>query len=235
MIGPTRKSQVDVLRFNAPIEPGIYPYVCTFPGHWVVMNGIMVVADDLADVDAMLAAHRPAVVNEWKMEDFAQLTIKNDDESIAMGMQAFVKARCNQCHVIAGHGVNLGPDLKESIKKYQGHKLLQQVLQPSSEINEKFQNYQFFLDDGRVVSGVITKEEPDAYHVVANLLTPDAVTVVAKKTIDEKVASKISPMPEGLANVLSKQEIVDLMAFLQKGDYELPKHLEHHHQGHGDH
>lgn len=31
------------LRFIAPIEPGIYPYVCTFPGHWTIMQGQMVV------------------------------------------------------------------------------------------------------------------------------------------------------------------------------------------------
>jgi azurin len=30
-----------VLRFRAPTEPGSYPYVCTFPGHWVIMNGVM--------------------------------------------------------------------------------------------------------------------------------------------------------------------------------------------------
>jgi len=29
------------LRFKAPTEPGSYPYVCTFPGHWVIMNGVM--------------------------------------------------------------------------------------------------------------------------------------------------------------------------------------------------
>jgi azurin len=29
------------LRFKAPMEPGNYPYVCTFPGHWVIMNGVM--------------------------------------------------------------------------------------------------------------------------------------------------------------------------------------------------
>ncbi|MEM7391131.1 MAG: HEAT repeat domain-containing protein, partial [Verrucomicrobiota bacterium] len=43
MIGPTRKALVDVLRFNAPTEPGVYPYVCTFPGHWVIMRGQMIV------------------------------------------------------------------------------------------------------------------------------------------------------------------------------------------------
>jgi putative heme-binding domain-containing protein len=29
--------------FNAPHEKGRYPYLCTFPGHWMVMNGEMVV------------------------------------------------------------------------------------------------------------------------------------------------------------------------------------------------
>jgi lysophospholipase L1-like esterase/uncharacterized cupredoxin-like copper-binding protein len=32
-----------VLRFRAPGQPGDYPYVCTFPGHWVIMNGTMTV------------------------------------------------------------------------------------------------------------------------------------------------------------------------------------------------
>ncbi|WP_145082112.1 DUF6797 domain-containing protein [Aureliella helgolandensis] len=29
--------------FNAPTQPGKYPYLCTFPGHWMVMNGEMIV------------------------------------------------------------------------------------------------------------------------------------------------------------------------------------------------
>ena len=31
------------LRFIAPKEPGEYPYLCTFPGHWIIMKGTMVV------------------------------------------------------------------------------------------------------------------------------------------------------------------------------------------------
>lgn len=31
------------LRFTAPKTPGQYPYLCTFPGHWVIMKGVMVV------------------------------------------------------------------------------------------------------------------------------------------------------------------------------------------------
>ena len=149
MIGPTRTSQVHVLRFTRPAEPGIYPFVCTFPGHWVVMNGEMVVAKDLADVEAMLAARQPAIVKEWKMADFAglrRLARGTTSRPSMRGMQAFVKARCNQCHVVAGHGVNLGPDLAESVKTLKGEELLRQMLEPSSEIHEKFQNQQFVTD-----------------------------------------------------------------------------------------
>jgi putative heme-binding domain-containing protein len=31
------------ITFRAPSEPGRYPYLCTFPGHWMVMNGVMIV------------------------------------------------------------------------------------------------------------------------------------------------------------------------------------------------
>jgi azurin len=35
--------QSAVIYFQAPREPGRYPYLCTFPGHWMVMNGELVV------------------------------------------------------------------------------------------------------------------------------------------------------------------------------------------------
>lgn len=38
LVNPNEKV---VLRFTAPDKPGEYPYVCTFPGHWRIMQGIM--------------------------------------------------------------------------------------------------------------------------------------------------------------------------------------------------
>ena len=31
------------IHFNAPIAPGHYPFLCTFPGHWQVMRGYLIV------------------------------------------------------------------------------------------------------------------------------------------------------------------------------------------------
>ena len=40
VVGPQDQFSI---RFRAPKEPGRYPFLCTFPGHWMVMNGEMIV------------------------------------------------------------------------------------------------------------------------------------------------------------------------------------------------
>jgi azurin len=41
MSGPGENVSVT---FTAPTEPGTYPYICTFPGHYMMMQGVMRVA-----------------------------------------------------------------------------------------------------------------------------------------------------------------------------------------------
>jgi len=33
------------IEFTAPRQTGDYPYICTFPGHWRIMQGTMKVAE----------------------------------------------------------------------------------------------------------------------------------------------------------------------------------------------
>jgi azurin len=40
LVNPKMK---EIIRFTAPEQPADYPYVCTFPGHWPIMNGVMTV------------------------------------------------------------------------------------------------------------------------------------------------------------------------------------------------
>jgi hypothetical protein len=58
-------------------------------------------------------------------------------------------------------------------------------------------------DDGKVV-------------LVTNPLTQEHA-VVLKKDIVRRKLSTVSPMPEGLANILSREEILDLLALLESG------------------
>lgn len=34
-------NQTETVEFVAPAEAGDYPYMCTFPGHWLLMRGVM--------------------------------------------------------------------------------------------------------------------------------------------------------------------------------------------------
>jgi azurin len=49
--------QKDTIKWTAPKKEGEYDYVCTFPGHWMLMWGRIIVTKD---VDAYLAAHPDA-------------------------------------------------------------------------------------------------------------------------------------------------------------------------------
>ncbi|MDB4460352.1 c-type cytochrome [bacterium] len=139
-------------------------------------------------------------------------------------MQSFVKARCNQCHVVSGHGINLGPELTKISERMDGKKLLQQIIQPSLELNKQFQNHQFILLDGTVASGVIIEETLKQYKIASNLLDPKNVKLIDKDQIDEQIPSKISAMPSGMLDVLTRDEILDLISFLESGGHQSNSH-----------
>src|SRR6185436_11384400 len=56
------------LSFVAPTAPGVYPYVCTYPGHWRRMYGALYVVDDLdvylEDPESYLSAHPLEIKDE---------------------------------------------------------------------------------------------------------------------------------------------------------------------------
>ncbi len=172
---------------------------------------------------ARLEADRtPTVHHAWTMKDFASIgervrgkTVNRS--AVARGRMVFLKAQCLQCHSVSGYGAELGPDLAESVKKFQGQKLLRHIMQPALEIHPKYQTSQFLLDSGKVVVGNVIKEDDDAIHVATNLLTPQNLTVIPRSEIEVQQPSKNSAMPEGLLNTLTHDEIIDLLHFLEAG------------------
>ena len=143
------------------------------------------------------------------------------------GMKAFLTARCNQCHAVGGHGAKFGPDLTKVAEKYHGARLLEQILEPSKEVNEQYRTYQLVLKSGEVLTGTILKEDETSVHVIPNLLLPDVLQQVPKKDILQRVPAQLSSMPQGLADVLTKKEVLDLLTFLEAGGYQLPAALKH--------
>jgi azurin len=47
LINPSETVKV---RFRVPAEAGDYPFICSFPGHWRIMNGVMTVTAATAPI-----------------------------------------------------------------------------------------------------------------------------------------------------------------------------------------
>src|SRR5436190_8771265 len=157
-------------------------------------------------------------MTDWKLADLAadadKVSADLKSRSPVKGMGAFMKAQCVACHQLGGHGIAVGPDLSKISEKYKGQKLLLQILDPSAEINENFKPWNFKLKNGNVIAGTIVKQDADGFDVMQNPLQPKALTRVAAKDVARQVASKTSAMPQGLLSPLSKEEILDLLAFV---------------------
>nr|MCS5571353.1 plastocyanin/azurin family copper-binding protein [Pseudomonadales bacterium] len=223
------------LSFQAPKAPGIYPYVCTYPGHWRRMYGALYVVANLAeyqaDPTAYLAAHPLPLKDEllkyntrgqeWKYTELvAAVKPLPPGRNYDVGKQLFKVASCVACHRINNEGQQYGPDLtKLDVKKHNPEHLLLSLLEPSKEIDKKFQTTVFLLDSGKTITGLIVEETATTVKVIINPLAKAAPTVLKKSEIDARKTSPVSTMPKGLANKLSREEILDLLSYVYaRGD-----------------
>jgi putative heme-binding domain-containing protein len=100
------------------------------------------------------------------------------------------------------------------------------MLDPSKVIHEKYRTMQFILVSGKVISGVLLEQTPDSFRVAPNLLDPERTISIKRNEVEEAIATKLSAMPAGLLNVLTREEVFDLVSFVEAGD-SLPPSLQH--------
>src|SRR6185295_19492217 len=113
--------------------------------HYLVMNGVMQVVPKGAPLaPSVLATAAPSsgpsrkFVKMWSTAELEEDAKALSGRSFARGRELFTAAGCIKCHTIAGEGSKLGPDLSKVAEKYRGEKLLRQILEPSTEINDQF-------------------------------------------------------------------------------------------------
>ena len=121
------------------------------------------------------------------------------------------KAACNACHKLGYGGGRLGPDLTSIGRARNRRDLLEAMMFPSISIVRGYESVSVELNDGRVVSGIVTSESGDEI-----VISVDAQKThrISRTDIAEIVPSSVSPMPNGLATALTQQEIADVIAFL---------------------
>ena len=83
---------------------------------------------------------------------------------------------------------------------------------------------------------MIVKETEDSIELIENPLAKADPVVIPKDEIMERKKSPVSIMPKGLLDKLTREEILDLMAFLiARGDEKHMMFQGSAHDHHGDH
>ncbi|MFT5322816.1 MAG: putative membrane-bound dehydrogenase-like protein, partial [Planctomycetaceae bacterium] len=119
---------------------------------------------------------------------------------------------CAKCHIVNKKGKDVGPDLSEIGSKLSRTAFFESILFPSAGIAHNYEMYSAVLNDGNVVAGLLISK------------TDQAVTIRNKEGInrtipagdvDQIVKQKISIMPADLQKLLSEQDLVDVVEYLQ--------------------
>jgi putative heme-binding domain-containing protein len=169
--------------------------------------------------ESVQAAGRPLLTAlnagaEQQAAHLEQLLTDLPQGDIHRGHEVFMgkKAACINCHKLGYGGGRLGPDLSNIGKVRNRRDLLEAIIYPSISIVRGYEPVIAELADGRTVAGIVISESRD--EIVIGV---DAVKTshIARADIEQVHPSPQSPMPNGLATLLTTQELADLMAFLQ--------------------
>ena len=167
------------------------------------------------NVGAMFAGRTP---RNWTLEELSAATqtgLKNRD--FAQGRKVFSAAACFTCHRFGNAGGMTGPDLTLAGGRYSPHDFLDQIINPSKVINEQFAPIIVTKNNGDVFTGVVVNLGGDRVSINTDLSDPSQQVSIDRKEVKSIELSKISPMPPMLLNMLTQDEILDLVAYVLSG------------------
>ncbi len=154
----------------------------------------------------------PRIADGRVLPPVGQLLRRNGDPD--KGRAVFFRTgqtSCASCHRVQGQGQWVGPDLSTIGAKYGKDELLRSILNPSAAIGYSFRSLVLALTDGRTITGLAVEDTPD--RLVVKTADGQRITI-RPGDIEDRKTSDMSLMPEGLAQTMSDQQLVDLLAYL---------------------
>ena len=132
----------------------------------------------------------------------------------AKGRAVFFRAgtnSCAGCHRVQGRGQWIGPDLSTIGIKYGRDELIRSILSPSAAIGYSFRSLVLALADGRVITGLPVEETKD--RLVIKTAEGQRISL-EPRSIEDRRNSDVSLMPEGLAQTMTAQELIDMLEYM---------------------
>lgn len=169
----------------------------------------------IENLGAVFAGRTPTM---WTLEELSAATegkmVERDYEN---GRKMFAASACLACHRFGNAGGMTGPDLTGSGGRYSPHDLLDQIINPSKEINEQFAPIVVTRKDGTTTSGVVVNLSGDNVTINTDLTDPNQRENIDRTLVESIEVSKVSPMPPMLLSMLTKEEVLDLVAYVLSG------------------
>lgn len=169
----------------------------------------------IENIGAMFAGRSPTAWTLEMLSPAAQTGMKG--RNFENGRKMFGAAACFACHRFGNEGGMTGPDLTGAGGRYSPHDFLDQVINPSKEINEQFVPIVVTKNNGESVTGVVVNLGGDNVTLNTDLADPNQRVNVDRKEVQSIEPSKVSPMPPMLLGMLTKEEILDLVAYVLSG------------------
>ena len=205
----------------------------SFPGYVSgIRDGLLVhLGPDAADRLTELAAARETRNNEsearrfvraWTVEEFEpHLSRVHAGRDFERGRALYTELQCSACHQIGGQGIAYGPDLTGVGARFSPLDLLVASVDPGRDLSDQYAGVVIRTRDDSLELGLPIERTGETVA-----LAPDPrsgrlrVEIPADQIVSESAAS---PMPAGLLDTASMDEILDLLAYMRSaGDPDDP-------------
>jgi hypothetical protein len=155
-------------------------------------------------------------VKRWTVEELTPaLAEVGRERDFTKGKQLFRDASCIACHRFNGQGGIFGPDLTAVAKRYSRPVLLREIISPSVQVSDQYQSHIILTDAGIAHAGRIMDRGEKFWTVAVDPKQPAAVIEIPTDQIEEVALSTVSMMPQNLLDTLHKNDILDLLAYLE--------------------
>jgi putative heme-binding domain-containing protein len=122
--------------------------------------------------------------------------------------------QCFVCHRVNGRGGVVGPDLSTIGNVLDRDRLVESIIDPSREMAPMFVPWKIRTRSGNIVDGRIFDEDPSPTGEIILINAQGMKTKVKNVDIEERQASKVSIMPDKLADRLTRDDFRNLIEFL---------------------
>ena len=126
------------------------------------------------------------------------------------GETVFAQRLCATCH---SGSKRLGPSLEGITKRFGPQDFYLHVYEPNAAISNLYKAIEYTLKNGEVYIGIKVYESPAATIIESGM--GELVRLNYHQIKDKRPATR-SPMPEGLMNGASDQELTDLYTYLKE-------------------